>query len=210
MPRSRAAFAHIGGKSCADRVAQEANGRGQCCISGGGRAQQTGCGLRLAQDMRGGREPDITMPELAEALRQEHDLGATQAMLSRHLIHRLGVTYKKSLIATQRLRKRVSAARYEWRNRRMPRMRLEPHRRLFIVLRDIAAQYPIPGSGRTGGDNKDYVTTKMTRLRGQSPLGMSCKARTFDALFQSVKHTRQLFPPEECRKFFNAAGYVAD
>jgi transposase len=40
-------------------------------------------------------EPDITMPELAEALRQEVDLTATPAMLSRHLIHRLGFTYKK-------------------------------------------------------------------------------------------------------------------
>lgn len=40
-------------------------------------------------------EPDITMPELAEALMQEHDLIATPAMLSRHLIHRLGFTYKK-------------------------------------------------------------------------------------------------------------------
>ena len=40
-------------------------------------------------------EPDITMPELAEALRQEHDLAAPPAMLSRHLIHRLGFTYKK-------------------------------------------------------------------------------------------------------------------
>ena len=40
-------------------------------------------------------EPDITMPELAEALKVEHDLVATPAMLSRHLIHRLGFTYKK-------------------------------------------------------------------------------------------------------------------
>jgi transposase len=35
------------------------------------------------------------MPELAEALKQEHDLVATPAMLSRHLVHRLGFTYKK-------------------------------------------------------------------------------------------------------------------
>ena len=35
------------------------------------------------------------MPELAEVLKQEHDLAATPAMLSRHLIHRLGFTYKK-------------------------------------------------------------------------------------------------------------------
>ena len=39
-------------------------------------------------------EPDITMPELAEVLKQEHNLTATPAMLSRHLIHRLGFTYK--------------------------------------------------------------------------------------------------------------------
>jgi len=40
-------------------------------------------------------EPDVTMPELAEALKTEHNLTATPAMLSRHLIHRLGFTYKK-------------------------------------------------------------------------------------------------------------------
>ena len=40
-------------------------------------------------------QPDITMPELAEALGAEHGLSATPAMLSRHLIHRLGFTYKK-------------------------------------------------------------------------------------------------------------------
>jgi transposase len=40
-------------------------------------------------------EPDITMPELAEALKVEHDVAATPAMLSRHLIHRVGFTYKK-------------------------------------------------------------------------------------------------------------------
>ena len=40
-------------------------------------------------------QPDITMPELAEALKREHGLSATPAMLSRHLIHRLGFTYKK-------------------------------------------------------------------------------------------------------------------
>ncbi|MEM9900071.1 MAG: IS630 family transposase [Pseudomonadota bacterium] len=256
-------------------------------------------------------EPDITMPELAEALRLEHDLAATSAMLSRHLIHRLGLTYKKSLIATERLRKRVRAARYEWRHRRMPSMRLEPHRLVFI--------------------DETAVTTKMTRLRGRSPQGtrleaeapfghwrtqtfiaglridelsapcvldgplsadLLCKsparqrmnraafdayietqlaptlqpgdvviadnlsshksaqahnvlkvqgnwmlflppyspdlnpiemtysklkahlrrlkARTFDALFQSVALTCQLFPPQECRNFFKAAGYVTD
>ncbi len=36
------------------------------------------------------------------------------------------------------------------------------------------------------------------------------KARTFDALFQSVAQTCDLFPPNECRNLFKAAGYVAD
>ena len=40
-------------------------------------------------------EPDITMPELAEHMLTEHGVRATPAMLSRHLIHRLGYTYKK-------------------------------------------------------------------------------------------------------------------
>ena len=35
------------------------------------------------------------MSELAEALKAEHGMTATPAMLSRHLIHRLGFTYKK-------------------------------------------------------------------------------------------------------------------
>ncbi|SMX47777.1 Transposase [Maliponia aquimaris] len=103
-------------------------------------------------------EPDITMPELADARQQEHSVTATPAMLSRYLIHRLGFTYKKTLIATERLRKRVRAARYEWRRRRMPRMRLEPHRPVFI--------------------DETAVTTRMTRLRGRSARGTRLEANT--------------------------------
>ena len=36
------------------------------------------------------------------------------------------------------------------------------------------------------------------------------KARTFDALFQAVAQTCDLFPPDECRNLFKAAGYVPD
>jgi len=36
------------------------------------------------------------------------------------------------------------------------------------------------------------------------------KARTFDALFHSVEQTCEIFPPEQCRNLFKAAGYVAD
>jgi transposase len=39
--------------------------------------------------------PDMTMPELAAALFNEYGVRASPAMLSRHLIHRLGYTYKK-------------------------------------------------------------------------------------------------------------------
>jgi len=39
--------------------------------------------------------PDKTMPELAAELLEEHGIRATPAMLSRHLIHRLGYTYKE-------------------------------------------------------------------------------------------------------------------
>lgn len=40
-------------------------------------------------------DPDMTMPELADRLAATHGMRATPAMLSRHLIHRLGFTYKK-------------------------------------------------------------------------------------------------------------------
>lgn len=40
-------------------------------------------------------QPDLTMPELAADLALSHQMTATPAMLSRHLIHRLGLTYKK-------------------------------------------------------------------------------------------------------------------
>jgi transposase len=42
-----------------------------------------------------GAAPDITMPELATVLFERHTIGATPAMLSCHLIHRLNYTYKK-------------------------------------------------------------------------------------------------------------------
>ena len=45
--------------------------------------------------MRVEAKPDITMPELSDALEAEHGVRATPAMLSRHLVHRLCFTYKK-------------------------------------------------------------------------------------------------------------------
>lgn len=100
--------------------------------------------------------PDMTMPELADRLRDIHDVRADPAELSRYLRHRLGLTYKKSLIATERRAKRVRAARYDWQHRRLPRMCVEPHRLVFI--------------------DETAVTTKMTRLRGRCPRGARLEA----------------------------------
>ncbi len=41
------------------------------------------------------RSLTLTMPELADDLLRQRGMRATPAMLSRHLIHRLGYTYKK-------------------------------------------------------------------------------------------------------------------
>ena len=50
----------------------------------------------------------------------------------------------------------MRAARLKWQHRRQPRMRLEPHRLVFI--------------------DETAVTTKMTRLRGRSPCGTRLEA----------------------------------
>lgn len=57
--------------------------------------------------------------------------------------------------AAERLRKRVGAARYEWQYRRLPGMRLEPHRLVYI--------------------DETAVTTRMTGLRGAIRAGHGCK-----------------------------------
>ena len=58
-------------------------------------------------------EPDITMPELAEALFEAHDVRVTPAALSRFLI-REGFSYKKTLIETERGRAKVRRERDVW------------------------------------------------------------------------------------------------
>ena len=65
---------------------------------------------------------------------------------------------KKTLLASEQDRPDIKAAREEWTTTRQPRMRLEPHRLVFL--------------DETG------TTTKMTRLRGCCPKGqrLRCKA----------------------------------
>lgn len=54
--------------------------------------------------------PDITMPELAEALWDSHQVRADPAGLSRHLKHRLGYTYKNAHRHGARTRTRAPRA----------------------------------------------------------------------------------------------------
>ena len=68
------------------------------------------------------------------------------------------IASKKTLLASEQDRPDIKAAREEWTTTRQPRMRLEPHRLVFL--------------DETG------TTTKMTRLRGRCPNGqrLRCKA----------------------------------
>jgi transposase len=59
--------------------------------AGSGRLERFGDFLRARIE----RSPDMTMPELSEALWQAHGMRAAPAELSRFVRHRLGFTYKK-------------------------------------------------------------------------------------------------------------------
>ncbi|RWE26278.1 helix-turn-helix domain-containing protein, partial [Mesorhizobium sp.] len=70
---------------------------------------------------------DITMPELAAELVTAVGIQVAPASISRWLI-RNGYRFKKTLLASEQDRPDISKARQEWRAKRQPRMRLEPHR----------------------------------------------------------------------------------
>ena len=93
-----------------------------------------------------GQKDDITMPELAGELAAACGAKVDPASLSRWLI-RNGYRFKKTLLASECDRPDIRQAREEWRTERQPRMRLEPHRLVFL--------------DETG------TTTKTTRLRGR-------------------------------------------
>ncbi|MFB9950721.1 IS630 family transposase [Rhizobium puerariae] len=101
------------------------------------------------------KQPDITMPELAVRLFEEHTVKADPAELSRFLC-RCGFTKKKALLASECERADVAKARHRWRQSRQSRMRNQPGRLVFI--------------------DETSVTTKMTRLRGRSRKGERLKA----------------------------------
>ena len=99
---------------------------------------------------------DMTMPGLAAELATATGTKADSASL-RAGSSATAIASKKTLLASEQDRPDFKAAREEWTTRRQPRMRLEPHRLVFLDA--------------TG------TTTKMTRLRG-CPKGqrLRCKA----------------------------------
>ncbi len=100
-------------------------------------------------------DPDITMPELPAKLAAEKKVTAHPASLSRVLL-KAGLSFEKTLLASETEREDVRQAREEWKAHRQPRMRENIHRLVFL--------------DETG------TTTKMTRLRGRARRGTRLKA----------------------------------
>ena len=121
------------------------------------------------------RRPDITMPELAEALIQEHDMRAAPAELSRFLKHRLGYTYKKILdcngeaaqagarrairVAAPSASRGCDLSRTGWSLSPLGRLRCNR----------------LPGEGRNGGDDQAHAPAREISLRRAS--GSGCPLR---------------------------------
>lgn len=98
---------------------------------------------------------DITMLELAAELAGQGTVVAPSS-ISRWLI-RNGYRFKKTLLASEQDRPDIAKAREEWAAKRQPKMRLKPHRLVFI--------------DETG------TTTKMTRLRGRCLKGQRLRSK---------------------------------
>ena len=96
--RTRAAGVFRISISSAIRIAERQRKTGSVAPARQGRPRGSGKLEPLADFLKAQveAEPDITMPELAEALWASHGVRAAPAMLSRFLKHRLGYTYKKN------------------------------------------------------------------------------------------------------------------
>ena len=90
------------------------------------------------------------MPELAEAFEKAKSVKVAPSTLSKFLIA-CGLSFKKTLRASEQDRPELARARAEWKQGRQPIMRAQRGRLIFI--------------DETG------TTTKMTRLRGRSLKG---------------------------------------
>ncbi|WP_310619020.1 IS630 family transposase [Flexibacterium corallicola] len=93
------------------------------------------------------QDGDITLMELCDALFMAEGVRVHHTSVSKAL-RRLGYTYKKSLVATERGKLHVQNARDEWRHTRQPIMRDLPERLVFL--------------------DETSVKTNLTRLRGRA------------------------------------------
>lgn len=96
----------------ADRIMQRLHRTGSVVPEAQGRPPHQQAG-HMASDFPKTRleaVPDATVPELAGECLEVHRIRATHSVLSRHLIHRLGDTSKKSLIVAERRREKVREA----------------------------------------------------------------------------------------------------
>ena len=94
--------------------------------------------------------PDITMPELAARLLEDHGAAAPRPP-SRACCAGTASPIKKQLMAVECARADVRDERRVWTEQRQARMRAQPHRLIFL--------------------DETFVNTKMTRLRGRSRKG---------------------------------------
>ncbi len=92
------------------------------------------------------KQPDIIMPEMVEVLLAVKSVKINPSNLSKLMIA-CGLSYKKSLLATEKGRPDIVKARVEWVEGRQPIMREQQVRLIFL--------------------DETSTITKMTRARGQ-------------------------------------------
>jgi len=97
------------------------------------------------------QDPDITLFELRDALAAAAGVSVYSFLDCRAAVPPRVHVQKKSLVAAERRRARVSQARHDWHVRRVPAMRRRPERLVFI--------------------DETSVKTNLTRLRGRAPRG---------------------------------------
>uniref|UniRef100_UPI003999FDE1 IS630 family transposase n=1 Tax=Roseovarius halophilus (ex Wu et al. 2025) TaxID=3376060 RepID=UPI003999FDE1 len=96
------------------------------------------------------QDPDITLFELRDALADAEGVRVHHSSIA-NLLSRLGFTYKKSLVATERRRAKVRQQRADWFKHRLPAIGAQPERVVFI--------------------DETAVKTNLTRLRGRAQRG---------------------------------------
>jgi transposase len=102
------------------------------------------------------RKSDITMSELAVLLSMQKQTVVAPATLSRWLLAH-GLSFKKTLRASEQDRPDIAALRVEWKTARQPIMRRERHRLVFL--------------------DETSANTKMVRLRGRCSKGERLHAK---------------------------------